>query len=149
MARRRSIWNRRSGGVKAYRHVVGLGAAAGAFLAAAVTPLTTAPTANADIVDPVINTVGSLSVFEPRPAGDGAGATARGGNDDNGGNGGSGGKGGAGGNGGARGKGGAGGSGGTGGAPGPGGEPGAGGAGGAPGPGGIPGQPGAPGQPGG
>src|SRR5277367_1299856 len=74
MARGRSIWNRRSGGVKAYRHVVGLGAAAGAFLAAAVTPLTTAPTANAGIVDPAINTVGSLSVFEPRPGGDGAGA---------------------------------------------------------------------------
>jgi hypothetical protein len=131
MARGRSIWNRRSGGVKAYRHVVGLGAAAGAFLAAAVTPLTTAPTANAGIVDPVINTVGSLSVFEPRPGGDGAGATARGGNDDNGGSGGSGGRGGAGGKGGA------------------GGNGGAGGKGGAPGPGGIPGQPGAPGQPGG
>jgi hypothetical protein len=134
MARRRSIWNRRSGGVKAYRHVVGLSAAAGAFLAAAVIPLTTAPTANAGIVDPVINTVGSLSVFEPRPGGDGAGATARGGNDDNGGNGGNGGSGGSGGRGGAGGKGGAG---------------GRGGAGGAPGPGGIPGQPGAPGQPGG
>ena len=114
MARRRSIWNRRSGGVKAYRHVVGLGAAAGAFLVAAVTPLTAAPTANADIVGPVINTGSGLALFEPGANG-GDGGNGTGGQGGAGGHGGAGGKGGAGGSGGA---------GGTRGAPGQPGQPG-------------------------
>lgn len=101
----------------------GFGAATGMFIAAAVTPLATAPAAGADLV----NTVSRPALFDP-PGGNGDG-----------------GQGGAGGHGGAGGNGGHGGNGGSGGA---GGAPGAGGAGGAPGPGGQPGQPGQPGHPG-
>jgi hypothetical protein len=123
--------NRQSRNVLRHRRgIAGLGAAAGMFLAAAVTPLATAPAAGADSVNPVVNTISGPALFDP-PGGDGGG-----------GQGGAGGHGGAGGNGG---HGGNGGSGGAGGAPGAGG---AGGAGGAPGPGGQPGQPGHPGQPG-
>jgi hypothetical protein len=54
--------------------VVGLGASAGAFLAFGLTPLTTAPTANADefdaIIDPILNTLissvdHSWAAFDP------------------------------------------------------------------------------------
>jgi hypothetical protein len=111
--------NRQSHNVRTHRRrMAGLGAATGLFLAAAVTPLATAPVAGADLAHPVVNTVSGPALFDP-PGGDGGGGQ--------GGNGGHGGSGGA------------------GGAPGAGG---AGGAGGAPGPGGQPGQPGHPGQPG-
>jgi hypothetical protein len=117
--------NRQSRNVLRHRRrMAGLGAATGMFVAAAVTPLATAPAAGADLVNPVVNTVSGPALFDP-PGGDGGG-----------GQGGAGGHGGHGGNGG---------SGGAGGAPGAGG---AGGAGGAPGPGGQPGEPGQPGQPG-
>jgi hypothetical protein len=161
-------WNRRSfSHDKARRHhVVGVGTAAGIFLAAAMTPLATAPIANADADHPIISTVSGSALFDLMPdAGGtafGAGAkgvagklpTSGGGNDGSGGAGGAGGsggvggKGGKGGAGGAGGRGGNGGAGGTGGAPGLGGQPGQGGAGGAPGLGGTPGEPGQPGQPG-
>jgi hypothetical protein len=116
--------NRGSDNAKARRHsqLIGLGAAAGTFLAAALTPMA----ANAG---PIPNSVSGLVHLSPivgaEPGGDGAG-----------GNGGAGGKGGNGGKGGA---------GGTGGQPGEGGK---GGAGGAPGPGGTPGLPGRNGSPG-
>jgi hypothetical protein len=115
------------------RRMAGLGAATGMFLAAAVTPLATAPAASADLVNPVVNTVSGPALFDP-PAGTGGDSTAP--TTPGGGQGGAGGHGGHGGNGG---------SGGAGGAPGAGG---AGGAGGAPGPGGQPGAPGQPGKPG-
>jgi len=105
------------------RHVVRLGAAASTFLAAALTPLATAPAANADhILNTVSGHVHLGPTVDPAPGGDGRNGA--------GGHGGAGGKGGAGGHGGAGGKG------------------GAGGAGGAPGPGGAPGQPGKHGTPG-
>jgi hypothetical protein len=104
------------------RQLIGLGAAAGTFLAAALTPVA----ANAR---PILNSVSGLvlisSIVGAAPGDDGAG-----------GQGGAGGKGGNGGKGGA---------GGTGGQPGEGGK---GGAGGAPGPGGAPGLPGKHGTPG-
>jgi len=97
------------------RHVVRLGAAAGTFLAAALTPLATAPTA-----DTILNMVSGLvhlgPSVDPTPGGDGGSGT-----DGAGGHGGAGGKGGSGGHGGAGGKGG---EGGAGGAPGSGGAPG-------------------------
>jgi hypothetical protein len=116
------------------RHVTGLGAVAGTFLAAAVIPLATGPAAHADVVNPTAMTASGPAHSDP-PGG-------------NGGNGGAGGQGGRGGNGGAGGQGGHGGQGGAAGAGGAPGAGGAGGAGGAPGPGGQPGAPGAPGQPG-
>ena len=118
MARHRgSKRNRQSRNVLRHRRgIAGLGAAAGMFLAAAVTPLATAPAAGADSVNPVVNTISGPALFDPP-----------GGNGGHGGNGGSGGAGGAPGAGGA---------GGAGGAPGPGGQPGQ--------P-GHPGQPGQPG----
>jgi hypothetical protein len=122
--------------LRSRRHVAGLGAAAGIFLAAAVIPLAATPVASGNMTDH-INTVGGPAHFDP-PGGNG-------GQGGNGGAGGQGGAGGHGGNGGHGGQGGAGGMAGPGGAPGAGG---AGGAGGAPGPGGQPGAPGAPGAPG-
>jgi hypothetical protein len=113
--------NRGSDNAKARRRrqLIGLSAAAGTFLTAALTPVS----ANAG---PILNCVSGLvhvsPIVGPAPGGDGAG-----------------GHGGAGGNGGNGGKGGAGGT---------GGQPGEGGKGGAPGPGGAPGLPGKPGTPG-
>jgi hypothetical protein len=124
--------NRGSNSAKARRRrqLIGLGAAAGTLLAAALTPVY----ANAG---PILSSVSGLVHLSPivgsAPGGDGDGA---------GGHGGAGGQGGAGGKGGNGGKGGAG---GTGGQPGEGGK---GGAGGAPGPGGAPGLPGRNGSPG-
>jgi hypothetical protein len=98
--------NRGSDNAKARRRrqLIGLGAAAGTFLAAALTPVV----ANAG---PILNSVSGLvhlsPIVGPAPGGDGAG-----------------GKGGNGGNGGAGGTGGQPGEGGEGGAPGPGGAPG-------------------------
>ena len=68
MARRSSKRNRRSRNEKARprRRAVGLVAAAGAFLGAAMTPLATAPAAHADefdmVIEPIINSIaGSLA----------------------------------------------------------------------------------------
>jgi hypothetical protein len=137
----------RTAAARQRRHAVGLGATAGTFLTAVLTPLPAVPTAGAEIIAPVTTKVSDLGLIGPAldplpgniPTGDG-------------GDGGAGGQGGAGGKGGAGGQGGAGGNGGMGGAPGPGGTPGKGGEGGAGGepgsPGGTPGQPGRHGQPG-
>jgi hypothetical protein len=122
------------------RQLVGLGAATGTFLAAALTPLGAAPAASADLIlNPVSGLVrlGPIVDLAPGDGGNGAPGTD--------GAGGHGGKGGNGGHGGAGGKGGNGGKGGAGGQPGAGGE---GGAGGASGPGGAPGTPGKHGTPG-
>ena len=95
--------NRGSGYGKARRRrqLVGLGAAAVTFLAAALTPLATAPTA-----DTILNMVSGLvhlgPSVDPTPGGDGGSGT-----DGAGGHGGAGGKGGEGGAGGAPGSGGA------------------------------------------
>ena len=65
--------NRGSDGAKVRRRrqLVGLGVAAGTFLAAAMTPLAAAPTVNAD---PILNTVSGLvhfgPVVGPAPGGD-------------------------------------------------------------------------------
>src|ERR1700751_593813 len=98
-----------------HRHMAGLGAAAGMFLAAAVIPLASTPVASGDMIDH-ISTVGGPAHFDPPGGSDG--------------NGGQGGTGGHGGNGGQGGAGGNGGHGGMGGAPGAGGAPRAGGGGG-------------------
>ncbi|MGH3562198.1 MAG: hypothetical protein ACRDTN_10500, partial [Mycobacterium sp.] len=45
-------------------YVVGLGTVAGTFLAAAMIPMVTASTANADVIDP-INTAGGPALFGP------------------------------------------------------------------------------------
>jgi hypothetical protein len=137
MARHRDTKrNRQSRNVLRHRRrIAGLGAATGMFVAAAVAPLATTPAAGADLVNPVVNTVSSLAVFDP-PTGTGGGDSTDPTTPGMAGGGGQGGAGGHGGNGG---------SGGAGGAPGAGG---AGGAGGAPGPGGQPGEPGQPGHPG-
>ncbi len=139
MARHRDTKrNRQSRNVLRHRRrIAGLGAATVMFVAAAVAPLATTPAAGADLVNPVVNTVSGLAVFDP-PTGTGGGDST----DPTtpgmagGGQGGAGGHGGNGGSGGAGGAPGAGGAGGAGGAPGPGGQP------------GEPGQPGHPGQPG-
>ncbi len=55
------------------RRVAGLGAAAGMFLTAAVTPLATAPAASADLVNPVVNTVSAPAHFDPPGGGGGNG----------------------------------------------------------------------------
>src|SRR5271169_3166377 len=66
MAQRSSKRNRRSheDTARRRRRVVGLGAAAGAFLAAATTPLANAPAAHADgfdlILEPIINSIAGL-----------------------------------------------------------------------------------------
>jgi hypothetical protein len=128
--------NRGSDNAKARRRrqLIGLGAAAGTFLAAALTPVA----ANAGpILNRVSGPVHLSPIVGPAPGGDGEpGTDGAGGHAGAGGHGGAGGKGGNGGNGGA---------GGTGGQPGEGGK---GGAGGAPGPGGAPGLPGRHGSPG-
>jgi hypothetical protein len=108
------------------RQLVGLGAAAGTFLAAALNPLATPPAASAGPIFGLVSGLVHLGPsVDPTPGDDGAG-----------GQGGAGGRGGAGGNGGA------------GGAGGRSGEGGQGGAGGAAGPGGVPGTAGKHGTPG-
>ena len=74
MARHRDTKrNRQSRNVLRHRRrIAGLGAATGMFVAAAVAPLATTPAAGADLVNPVVNTVSGLAVFDP-PTGTGGG----------------------------------------------------------------------------